>query len=342
MSPARRGPPPTTLHATPVMHGTLAPARRALLALAATCALAAPPAPLGAQRPASEVGTLIVAHGGGPEWDGKVDSIARAVRTGGPVAVSLLIGPGAKTRRFQDAVASLVARGAREVVVVPMLVSSHSGHAEQIRYLAGAVDSLGATMMHHLHMGGIERPAARVPMRVTPALDDAPQLARVLADRARELATAPAAQALFLVGHGPNGAEDNAAWMENLRRVADSVRARTGFRDVKVGLVRDDAPAPVRAEAVRAIRETIELQHALTGQPVVVVPILISSGTVSRSKLPTDLAGLPMVYRATPLLPHPEMARWVEARVAAPAAAAAAAAPAAAARAASRPHAGHH
>jgi sirohydrochlorin cobaltochelatase len=311
----------------------MSPARVRPVLLALAAALAAGAAPASAQRPASEVGTLIVAHGGGPEWDAKVDTIASQVRTGGPVAVSLLMGSGAPTRRFQDAVAKLASQGAREIVVVPMLVSSHSGHVEQIRYLAGATDSLDAQMMHHLHMAGIERPAARVPMRLAPALDDAPQLARVLADRAAALATAPREQALFLVGHGPNGAEENAAWMKNLRRVADTVRARTGFRDVKVGLVRDDAPAPVRAEAVRSIRETIALQHALTGEPVVVVPILISSGSVSRSKLPNDLAGLPIVYKAVPLLPHPEMARWVESRVSAPAAPAAAAA---------RPHAGHH
>ena len=286
--------------------------RASLLALAAATAVAAPAA---AQHPANAVGTLVVAHGGGPAWDANVDSVAAMVRTGGPVAVSFLMGPGAATRRFQDAVAKLAAQGAREIVIVPMFVSSHSGHIDQVRYLAGQKDALDETMMHHLHMAGIARPTSAPPMRVAPALDDAPELARVLADRARAAAADPTTQALMLVGHGPNGAEDNAAWMANLRPVADSVRAWVGFRDVKVGLVRDDAPAPVRAEAVRGIRETIALQQALTGKDVVVVPILVSSGTVSRSKLPTDLAGLPITYRATPLLPHPAMARWIESRV---------------------------
>jgi sirohydrochlorin cobaltochelatase len=103
--------------------------------------------------------------------------------------------------------------------------------------------------------------------------------------------------------------------MMNLRPVADSVKAATGFRDVKLGLVRDDAPAEVRAEAVRGIREVIQLQHELTGKPVVVVPVLVSTGSVSREKLPRDLAGLPIVYKGEALLPHPGLARWVEARV---------------------------
>jgi sirohydrochlorin ferrochelatase len=282
-------------------------------AMIVLAAVAAPS--LSAQQPASQVGTLLVAHGGGPLWDAGVDSLAMSVKTGGPVAISLLMGPGAETHRFQDAVAQLVSKGAKEVVVVPVFVSSHSGHIEQLRYLTGETDSLDMEMMHHLNMSGIERPTERVPIRVTAALDNAPQMARVLASHAKTLAKDPSHQALFLIGHGPNGAEDNAKWMTNLREVADSVRKWTGFRDVKVGLVRDDAPDEVRAEAVKEIRETILLQNAVTGNPVVVVPILVSSGSVSRTKIPGDLHDLPVVYSAVPLLPNPSMARWVEARV---------------------------
>lgn len=268
-----------------------------------------------AREPSPTVGTLIVAHGGGPAWDARVASVAGAVELPGPVGVSFLMGPGAKTHRFQDAVRELASKGAREVVVVPMLISSHSGHYDQIRYLAGELDSLDQTMMHHLHMSGIERADSAMPIRLTPAMDDSPEVAEVLAARARALATDPSKQALFLVGHGPNSAEDYAAWMENLRRVADTVRARSGFRSVLVDLVRDDAPAPVRAEAVTRVRELIRLQHELTRRDVVVVPVLVSTGRVSTEKLPKDLEGLPMAYTSEGLLPHEGMARWVESRV---------------------------
>src|SRR5690606_30529755 len=103
------------------------------------------------------------------------------------------------------------AAGASRIVVVPMLMSSHSGHYEQIRYLAGEVESLNETMMHHLHMAGIERPTVSVPIRVAKAIDDSPEVARVLAERALAIAAEPAEQALFIIGHGPNSAEDNAA-----------------------------------------------------------------------------------------------------------------------------------
>jgi sirohydrochlorin ferrochelatase len=269
----------------------------------------------GAEAQARKVGTILVAHGAGEGWNAKVEAVAKLARTGGPVEVAYLMGDGAKAHRFQDAAQRLVEEGATEIVVVPLLVSSFSGHYDQIRYLAGETDSIDEMMMHHLQMSGLERPTVRVPVRLAPALDDSPQVAAVLADRVRALAESPREQAVFIIGHGPNSAEDFAAWMKNLRPIADTVKARTGVRDVKIGLVRDDAPAEVRAEAVKEIREVILLQNALTRKPVVVVPILISTGSVSNQKLPADLEGLPVVYRGDPLLPHPAIARWVEARV---------------------------
>ena len=266
------------------------------------------------ERPAA----IVVAHGAEVEWNDRVREIAGLAETGGPVEVAFLMGPEAEARPFQEVVAGLVAGGASEIVVVPLLVSSHSGHYDQLRWLAGEIDSLSGYMAHHLEMAGITRPTDPARVRLAAALDGAPELADVLADRALALAESPQAQALFLIGHGPNSAEDNARWMANLRSVADRVGRVTGFRDVKLGLVRDDAPAEVRAEAVRAIREMIALQRELTGRPVVVVPILVSEGRVSREKFPADLEGLDVVYSGEPILPHPALARWIARRVADP------------------------
>jgi sirohydrochlorin ferrochelatase len=233
----------------------------------------------------------------------------------GKVEVAFLMGPDAATHRFQDQIAKLEKAGMREIVVVPLLVSSHSGHYEQLRWLAGVTDSLDSEMQHHLHMGGIDRPKTDAKVIVARALDDASQLADILSERALSLADSARRQALFLVGHGPNSAEDYAQWMKNLRRVAERVRGNTGFQDVRVDLVRDDAPAHVRAEAVLRIRELIQMQAQLTGTKVVVVPILISRSSVGDERIRTDLAGLPIVYSGEPLLPHALIARWIETRV---------------------------
>lgn len=266
----------------------------------------------------ARVGTIVIAHGGDSLWNAQVIDAAQAARTGGLVEVSFLMGPAAKATRVQDIVARLERQGVSQIVFVPLLVSSHSGHYEQIRYLAGDSVALDEQMLHHLHMAGIERPRSSVPIRLTRALDDAPHVARVLSDRALAMADDARGRAVFIVGHGPNSAEDYAAWMTNLRTIADSVRLRGGFRDVRVELLRDDAPAPVRAEAVRRARELIELQHRATGKDVLVVPVLISKGAISRDKIPHDLKGLPIVYSGEPLLPHVEMVRWIEQSVTGP------------------------
>ena len=271
--------------------------------------------PLAAQTARGGTAAIVVAHGAEAQWNERVREIAGQAATGGLVEVAFLMGPEAEARRFQDVVAELVEGGASEIVVVPLLVSSHSGHYDQLRWLAGEIDSLGGYMAHHLEMAGITRPDDPSRIRLAAALDDAPELADVLADRALGLAESPADQALFLIGHGPNSAEDYARWMANLRPVAERVASATGFRDVKLGLVRDDAPPEVRAEAVRSIRETIALQRELTGRPVVVVPVLVSEGRVSREKIPADLEGLDIVYTGEPILPHAALARWIARRV---------------------------
>lgn len=285
---------------------------KTILAAAAALLLALP-SPAAAQG--ARVGTLILAHGGDRGWNDQVRAVAAQVRTGGPVEVSFLMGPEAPRHRFQDAAARLAAAGAAEIVVVPLLVSSHSGHYEQIRWLAGETEALEETMHHHLHMAGIERAAVKVPLHVARAIDDSPDVARVLAERALAMQPSPAGRALYLMGHGPNDDDAYAAWMRNLRPVADSVRAATGFAEVGVGLVRDDAPAEVRAAAVAEVRAEIERQHAATGHPVIVVPVLVSRGSVSEVKFRRDLEGLPVVYSGEPLLPHPGLARWIESRV---------------------------
>jgi sirohydrochlorin cobaltochelatase len=262
-----------------------------------------------------KVGTIVVAHGGGEEWNRRVQEVVSKVNTGGPVEAAFLMGPGAKRNPFQAVARRLEAAGVERIVVVPLLISSHSGHYEQIRYLAGATRGLDEQMMHHLHMGGIEPAEVGIPINVTRAIDDAPEAASIIAERARALVPEPKGRALFLVGHGPNESEEVAAWMRNLRVIATQVQALTGFSDVRVGLVQDDAPAPVRAEAVRRVRELIELQNKSSGADVAVVPVLISKGLVTDVKLPKDLEALPIVYKPEPLLPHPALARWIELRV---------------------------
>src|SRR5215207_4876439 len=110
--------------------------------------------PLHAQQPTGVIGTIVLAHGGDSVWNARVIAAAKAANTGGPVEVSFLMGPDAARARFQDVVGRLENAGVSEIAVVPMLVSSHSGHFDQIRYLAGDSVQLDDAMHHHLEMSG--------------------------------------------------------------------------------------------------------------------------------------------------------------------------------------------
>jgi len=77
-------------------------------------------------------------------------------------------------------------------------------------------------------------------------------------------------------------------------------------------LLRDDAPPPVRAEAVSLMRDTIQALASRAHDSVVVMPVLISTGTIDRTKIPRDVEGLPVRYSAQPLAPLPQLARWIE------------------------------
>jgi sirohydrochlorin ferrochelatase len=259
---------------------------------------------------------IVVAHGAGPEWNRQIREVASSVRLGIPVEVSFLMGPEAEHTRIPLIVKRLEARGVRTIVIVPFLVSSHSEHYQQVRYLAGLTDSLNHELHAHMgHPGGLAQAQFGGTIRVAAALDSSAVLAHVIAERARAILVEPQRQAVFLVGHGPNSAEDYAHWMSNLRPVAAKAQSLLGVPEMSVELVRDDAPAHVRAEAVKRVRELIGLQHRLTGRPVVVVPVLLSRGRISRERFLADLAQLPVTYSGDPLLPHDLFGRWVEQRI---------------------------
>jgi sirohydrochlorin ferrochelatase len=148
-------------------------------------------------------------------------------------------------------------------------------------------------------------------MRVTPALDAAPELAEALAGRWSQLDQRDRSRPLLLVAHGPNSAEDAERWIADITAVSEGLKQATG-RDLHVALLRDDAPATVRAAAVQAMRDSVLAMAGRGGDSVVAMPVMISSGSITRTKIPRDLADLPLRYHAEPLAPHAARARWIE------------------------------
>ena len=285
------------------------------------CAVAALLAAAPVAAPAQE-GLLVVAHGAGAEWNARVRETVAQVQWDGPVELAFLMGEEKESAGWNAAVAKLAAEGAERIVVVPLMVSSFGSHYRQIRYYAGELAELPKELASHDHG---THSAPPVPMRVTAALDAAPELAAALGARWSELDEADRRRPLLLVAHGPNDSTDAVKWIAHITEVSEGLRARTRS-DLHVALLRDDAPAEVRQTAVAAMRDTVLAMAARAADSVVAMPVMISSGSITRVKIPADLDGLPIRYRAEPLAPREELARWIERSAKASAARAASAA----------------
>jgi len=250
-------------------------------------------------------GLLVVAHGANPAWNQRVRETVAQVRWPGPVVVSFLMGAEADSSGWDAGVLELSRRGVAEIVAVPLMVSSYGAHYDQIRYLAGEIADWPAELSHQ-HGKRLEPP---VPVRVTSALDGAPELGWVLRDRWNTLSPADRSRSLLLVAHGPSTDTEAALWVRDLERAAGELG---GALRVRIGLLRDDAPAPVRAAAITLIHETVRGMAPSAGDTVAVLPVLISSGRIDGTTIPKDLVGLPVSYTAVSLAPHPALARWIE------------------------------
>lgn len=256
----------------------------------------------------AQVGLLVVAHGAGAEWNAPVRQTVAAVRWDGPVALAFLMGEERVTSGWDSAVVRLVREGAQRIVVVPMMVSSFGEHVDQLRWLTGELDHLPAVLMQHAH-GTRQLPP--VPMQMTPALDDAPELAEAIAIRWNALLPQDRRRAAVLIAHGPNEDAAAAKWVTNLLPVSAGLEA-AGVPAVRIALLRDDAPPEVRARAIGALRDTTRRLAAMTGDSVVVLPVLISSGSITATTIPRDLEGLPVRYVRLPLAPLAPLSRWIE------------------------------
>ena len=289
-----------------------------------------------ASRPAKVApyrGVLLLAHGGDPSWDAKVRAVAHDAGSRYPVEVAFGM---ASKRTIQDAIDRLEARGVDEIVAVPLFVSSHSSVVTSTEYLLGLRAeappflAVFATMDHGAggHAAHGASPAAdghgqagahafdpmspvraRVPIRMTRALDDDPIVADILVDRAGAISRDPSTEVVVLVAHGPVPDEDNVRWLEHMGRLAALVRERTRFVRIDYLTVRDDADEPVRAAATAGLRSVVGRGLA-EGHRVLVVPLLLSYGGIEAG-IRARLEGLEVTISPQALLPDPRVTRWV-------------------------------
>lgn len=281
---------------------------RHLAAIAAVLCLALPPA-----AAESRGGILLLAHGahahgghGHPSpagaWNANVEQLARRLDGRRPTEVAFGM---ADPRAIQAALDRLERRGVAEIAVIPLFVSSHSPIIGNSRYILGLQANLAKTT----RLKQLDRVASAAKLRFAGALDAHPLVSEILLERALAVTGDAAMTSVVLIAHGPNDDGENRLWLRDMEAHGRFLKERGGFRSVAVLTHRNDAPAPVKAEARAAFRRQVA-EAGRTGA-VVVLPLLLSAGGIE-AEVEADLEGLKYRF-AQPLMPHPNIERWVEA-----------------------------
>ncbi len=280
----------------------------------------------GAQAPA-QTGVLLLAHGGQPQWNERVQAVARSVDQAQPTEVAFGM---ASRASIQAAVDKLTARGVTSIVAVPLFVSSYSSVITSTEYLLGlrpvapADLKIFARMDHSKHGAPADEHAAHAPaadpaspvttklsVRMTAAFNRHPLIAQIAADRARSISKSPANEAVILVAHGPVPEDDNRRWLADMAVLAEQVKAAAPFASVDYLTVRDDAGPAMREAATRDLRSRVEQQVA-AGRTVLIVPHLMSFGGIEQG-IRQRLEGLSYVMTVQALMPDDRIAEWVRA-----------------------------
>ena len=266
-------------------------------------------------------GILLLAHGGGDDWNRQVLTVADRVGASQPVEVAFGM---ANKRTIQDAVDRLAERDVASIVAVPLFVSSHSSVLRATEYLLGSRDDAPPELEAFARMGarrdaagaandtGFDRTSpveATVPISVTTALDGHALVAEILISRAVEVSRTPQEEVAVVVAHGPSSADDNVRWLAEMEILAERMRRQTDFSRIAYLTVRDDAPEPVRSQATAELRALVE-GAVQEGESVLIVPLLLSYGGIEAG-IRRRLEGLPYRMARQALLPDERLSQWV-------------------------------
>jgi len=283
------------------------------VAVLAGCATQTPR--LESARPTENFGVLVMAHGGGPQWN--KDVLAAVEPLKGDYNIEVAFGM-ADAASLQEGVRQLESRGARHIGVVRLFISGES-FKERTEQILGIVPGAPAKPAanadahagHGEGHGGHSMEFWRVDAQSSFVLSgqglvEAPEMGKVLATRAKSLSKNPAQEDVLILAHGPGDDAENERWLKQLDARADVVRQSQPFHAVKVATLREDWPDK-RVEAEQRIRAFVA-QSARAGRRAVVIPFRVQ-GFGPYAKV---LEGLEYASDGQGLIPHPSVTEWIE------------------------------
>lgn len=251
-------------------------------------------------------GLMVMAHGGGDQWNTAVESAVMPLREEFPVAIAFGM---ANPVTMKAAVTELEEQHVSCIAVVRLFMSAHS-FLHQTEYLLGLREDPPVFFISHgshAHHGFNPVPldlSTSVKISET-ALLDAPEMGEVLAANALALSDSSGTESVLIIAHGTGDDQVNAEWIQKLDLLANSVRSTGLFNEVAVHSLREDWEDK-RAKSEKEIRKFVETHSQNNGRTIVLPFRLYGFGPYEEV-----LEGLAYQSNGRGLLPSPAVTEWI-------------------------------
>ncbi|MEE4185744.1 MAG: hypothetical protein V2J12_08255 [Gammaproteobacteria bacterium] len=240
-----------------------------------------------------EQGVLILLHGfrdGDPLFKQEVEMFSGIFPTAMAPGMSMMM-----SDHIQLALDDLTAAGAKKIVVVPIVSTSHNTMMRQWEYIFGLEDEAPYASVARV------KTDAEILFAAPPG--DDPLVAEILIDHALEISTRPSNEWVIIAAHGPSFDDDNEIVLGELASLAKIMQEDSDFVNVEAITLQDDATPEVRDANVAKLRKMVADANA-AGHDVLIVTNLIGTRSI-QSKLRKDLKGLDYKFNKKGIAEHP-------------------------------------
>ena len=269
------------------------------------------------EKSGGELGVLVVAHGSDEDlWCQQVRQVVANVSLPYPVELGFL--EFVPNESIDDAVERLESQGIRDIIAIPLFVSSYSSHIQEIEYVLRLRETLPSGE-------DLARVNTTANITMTRALDDHSLVAYILADWVSQMSSDPSNETVVILSHGTDEEGDIRSQVCCQSWLAEEVKDYLRYwasppikvRDVRYAFIHGNKtlyPDLTVESAMRNASQAGFSSESGNGS-VIVLPLMIAGGSITDSQIPKTLEGYSCRYDRTTLASHPNLARWIENRV---------------------------
>lgn len=270
------------------------------------------------EKAGKELGVLVIAHGSDDDlWCRPVRETVANISLPFPVELGFL--EFVPNESINNAIDRLDSQGVTKIIAVPLFISSYSSHIQEIEYVLRLRDTLAS-------YEDLARVNTTANITMTRALDDHPLLAYILADQIAEISRDPSNETVVILSHGTGDEDDISSQVCCQSWLAEEVKTYLRYRaspsirlrDVKYAFIHGNRtlyPDLTVESVMQNASETIDASEDGNGS-LIVLPLMVSGGSITNDQIPKILEDYDCLYERKTLASHPNLARWIEQKVA--------------------------